>query len=49
MEVISRQMPHWVRIEDIGDSEFLPEEVVDRFKFKQENARVILKTAVELT
>ena len=27
-----------MRIEDIGDS---PEEVVDRFKFKQENARVL--------
>ena len=41
LEVISRQMLRWVRIEDIGDSEFLPEEVVDRFKFKQENARVM--------
>ena len=41
LEVISRQMLRWVRIEDIGDSEFLPEEVVDRFKFKQENARVL--------
>ena len=41
LEVISRQMLRWVRIEDIGDSEFLPEEVVDRFKFKEENARVL--------
>ena len=31
----------WVKIEDIGDSEFLPEEVVDRFRFKEENTRVL--------
>ena len=41
LEVISRQMMRWVKIEDIGDSEFLPEEVVDKFKFKEENDRVI--------
>ena len=41
LEVISRQMLRWVKIEDIGDTEFLPEEVVDKFKFKDENERVI--------
>ncbi|MBV9763107.1 MAG: DNA-directed RNA polymerase subunit beta', partial [Acidobacteriaceae bacterium] len=41
LEVISRQMMRWVRIEDIGDTEFLPEEVVDKFKFREENARVM--------
>jgi len=40
LEVIVRQMMRWVKIEDIGDTEFLPEEVVDRFKFKEENDRV---------
>ncbi len=40
LEVISRQMMRWVRVEDIGDTEFLPEEVVDKFKFKEENERV---------
>ena len=40
LEVISRQMLRWVKIEDIGDTEFLPEEVVDRFKFREENDRV---------
>ncbi|BDC51955.1 DNA-directed RNA polymerase subunit beta' [Bryobacterales bacterium F-183] len=40
LEVISRQMMRWVKIDNIGDSEFLPEEVVDRFKFREENARV---------
>jgi DNA-directed RNA polymerase subunit beta' len=29
-----------VRVEDIGDTEFLPEEVVDTFKFREENQRV---------
>ncbi|MBC7840391.1 MAG: DNA-directed RNA polymerase subunit beta', partial [Nitrospiraceae bacterium] len=41
LEVISRQMMRWVKVEDIGDSEFLPEEVVDKFKFREENQRVI--------
>jgi DNA-directed RNA polymerase subunit beta' len=41
LEVITRQMMRWVKIEDIGDSEFLPEEVVDRFRFKEENTRVL--------
>jgi DNA-directed RNA polymerase subunit beta' len=41
LEVIARQMMRWVKIEDIGDTEFLPEEVVDKFKFREENQRVI--------
>jgi DNA-directed RNA polymerase subunit beta' len=41
LEVISRQMMRWYKIDDIGDSEFLPEEVVDRFKLKEENDRVL--------
>jgi DNA-directed RNA polymerase subunit beta' len=41
LEVISRQMMRWVKVEDIGDTEFLPEEVVDKFKFREENSRVI--------
>ena len=40
LEVISRQMMRWIKVEDIGDTEFLPEEVVDRFKFRAENQRV---------
>ncbi len=39
LEVISRQMMRWVRIEDIGDTEFLPDEVVDKFKFRAENQK----------
>jgi DNA-directed RNA polymerase subunit beta' len=41
LEVISRQMMRWVKIEDIGDTEFLPEEIVDKFKFRTENQRVM--------
>jgi DNA-directed RNA polymerase subunit beta' len=41
LEVIVRQMMRWVKVDDIGDTEFLPEEVVDRFKFREENARVV--------
>jgi DNA-directed RNA polymerase subunit beta' len=41
LEVISRQMMRWVKVEDIGDTEFLPEEVLDKFKFRAENQRVI--------
>jgi DNA-directed RNA polymerase subunit beta' len=40
LEVISRQMMRWVKVDDIGDTEFLPEEVVDKFKFREENDRV---------
>jgi DNA-directed RNA polymerase subunit beta' len=41
LETIVRQMLRWVKIQDIGDTEFLPEEVVDRFKFREENDRVL--------
>ncbi|HLG98785.1 MAG TPA: hypothetical protein VKX49_20910, partial [Bryobacteraceae bacterium] len=41
LEVISRQMMRWVKVDDIGDTEFLPEEVVDKFKFREENMRVV--------
>jgi DNA-directed RNA polymerase subunit beta' len=39
LEVISRQMMRWVKVDDIGDTEFLPEEVVDKFKFRAENLK----------
>jgi DNA-directed RNA polymerase subunit beta' len=41
LEVISRQMMRWIKVTDIGDTEFLPEEVVDKFKFREENDRVL--------
>ena len=41
IEVIARQMMRWVRIEDVGDTEFLIDEQVDKFRFLEENERVI--------
>jgi DNA-directed RNA polymerase subunit beta' len=40
IEVIVRQMLRWVKIKDVGDSSFLLEEQVDRFRFEDENRRV---------
>jgi DNA-directed RNA polymerase subunit beta' len=40
IEVIVRQMMRWVKIEDVGDSEFLIDEVVDKFRFMNENERL---------
>ena len=40
IEVIVRQMMRWVKIEDVGDTEFLIDEVVDKFRFMNENDRL---------
>ena len=40
IEVIVRQMLRWVKIKDVGDTEFLLEEQVDRFRYEDENRRV---------
>ena len=39
LEVIVRQMMRWVRIDDIADTDFLPEEIVDKFRFRDENEK----------
>ncbi|MFL6336510.1 MAG: DNA-directed RNA polymerase subunit beta', partial [Pyrinomonadaceae bacterium] len=41
IEVIVRQMLRWVRISDVGDTDFLLDEQVDRFRFTDENERVL--------
>ncbi|RMH19910.1 MAG: DNA-directed RNA polymerase subunit beta', partial [Acidobacteria bacterium] len=41
IEVIVRQMMRSVKIEEVGDTEFLIDEQVDRFRFHEENERVI--------
>ena len=41
IEVITRQMMRWVRVEDVGDTEFLVDEQVDKFRFMEENERVM--------
>jgi DNA-directed RNA polymerase subunit beta' len=40
IEVIVRQMMRWIKVEEVGDTEFLLEEQVDKFKFQEENDRV---------
>ncbi len=41
IEVIVRQMLRWVRVKEVGDTEFLLEDMVDRFRFQDENERVL--------
>jgi DNA-directed RNA polymerase subunit beta' len=40
IEVITRQMMRWVKIEEVGDTEFLIDEVVDRFRFIAQNDKL---------
>ncbi|HUB19144.1 MAG TPA: hypothetical protein VL990_10965, partial [Acidobacteriaceae bacterium] len=41
IETIVRQMLRWVKIEEVGDSNFLLEQQVDKFRFREETQRVI--------
>src|SRR5690349_1296745 len=41
IEVIVRQMMRWRKVEDVGDTQFLLEQQVDKFRFAEENERVI--------
>ncbi len=43
IEVIVRQMMRWVKVEDVGDTEFLLDEQMDKFKFREENERVVAR------
>jgi DNA-directed RNA polymerase subunit beta' len=43
IEVISRQMMRWVKVEDVGETEFLIDEVVDKFRFISENEKMTTK------
>jgi hypothetical protein len=47
IEIIISQMMRKVEIESVGDSSFLPGEVVDKFEFRQENER--LANSVKVT
>src|SRR5256885_14489961 len=46
IEIILNQMLRKVKVEDAGDSKFLPGEVVDKFKFRQGND--LLATSVRI-
>src|SRR5438045_8071272 len=39
IEVIVRQMLRWVKVTDVGDTDFLLDEQVDRFRFTDETER----------
>ncbi|HEU4401990.1 MAG TPA: DNA-directed RNA polymerase subunit beta', partial [Candidatus Polarisedimenticolia bacterium] len=41
IETIVRQMMRWVKVEEVGDTEFILEEQVDKFRFQAENDRVL--------
>ena len=41
IEVIVRQMMRWVKVEDVGDTQFLLEQQIDKFRFREENERAI--------
>jgi DNA-directed RNA polymerase subunit beta' len=49
IEVIVRQMLRWVKVREVGDTEFLLEEQVDRFRFEDENRRVLERTSQPAT
>jgi DNA-directed RNA polymerase subunit beta' len=41
IETIVRQMMRWVKVEDVGDTAFLLDEQVDKFRFREENDRAL--------
>ena len=41
IEVITRQMMRWVRVENTGDTDLLPNQLVDRLQFQEVNARTM--------
>ena len=40
IEIIIRQMIKWRRVETVGDTTFIPEQIVEKWSFERENARV---------
>jgi len=41
IEIIIRQMMRWMEVDDVGDTEFIVGERVDKFRFQGENDRVV--------
>ena len=41
LEVIVRQMMRWVKVEKVGETDFLADEVVDKFRFLRTNAEKV--------
>jgi len=49
IEVIVRQMMRWVKIEEVGDTDFIIDEQVDKFRFQEENERVLARSGEPAT
>lgn len=43
IEIIIAQMLRKAKVDDVGDTSFLPGQVVDKFRFKEENKKIIEK------
>jgi len=43
IETIIRQMLRWVKVEEVGDTDFLIDEQVDKFVFQEENQKILDK------
>jgi len=43
LEVIVRQMMRWIKVDEVGDTDFLLDEVVDRFRFSKVNEEMKAK------
>jgi len=43
IEIVIRQMLRWIKVEEVGDTEFLVDEQVDKFVFQEDNDKVIRK------
>ena len=43
IETIIRMMLRWVKVEEVGDTDFLVDEQIDKFVFQQENEKVMKK------
>ncbi|MBE0460195.1 MAG: DNA-directed RNA polymerase subunit beta' [Candidatus Aminicenantes bacterium] len=41
IEIIVRQLLRWVRVEEVGDTDFLIDEQVDKFIFQEKNGEII--------
>ncbi len=41
IEVIVRQMMRWVRIEEVGDTQFLIDETLDKYRFAESNDKLV--------
>jgi len=41
IEIIIRQMIKWRRIEEVGDTRFIPEQIIEKWEFEEENAKIV--------